>query len=136
MLCYTFCRPSASCVLISAILHALVSLNPSARPNPCIVSAESESNVLVTSLMNSWKPPRKRKESNLMMSEANFQKHIYGRQKQHHTLPLESFDPCPETYHGTATASLNSFLEATKGKGLCMSLLFNESTSVETTQGQ
>lgn len=54
------------------------------------------------------------------MSEAKFQMHTYGRQAKHQILPLESFDPRPEEYHGTTAASLDHFLEAIKG--LCMSL--------------
>ena len=122
-------RLSASCVHISALLHALVSLNPSSQPNSStVVPIESDSSVPVTSLINSWKPPRKRKESTLMMSEAKFQKHNYGKQAKHQVLPLESFDPRPEEYRGTASASLENFLVATKGRGLCMSLLFDKST--------
>ena len=60
-----------------------------------------------------------------MMSEAKFQKHNYGKQAKHQVLPLESFDPRPEEYRGTASAS---GVVATKGRGLCMSLIFDKST--------
>ena len=125
------CRLSASCVHVSAILHALVSLNPSSTPNPStVVPTASDASVPITSMINRWKPPRKRKESSLMMSEAKFQKHVYGRERKHNISELESFDPRPDEYKGTASSLLNHFLEATKGKGLCMSLLFDESARV------
>ena len=122
---------SASCVHVSAILHALVSLNPSRQPNPSMVlRPEVNESVPVTSLINSWKPPRKRKESTMLMSDVKFQKHVYGRQPKHHMSPLESFDPRPEKFRGTANAGLERFLQATKGMGLCVSLLFDQSTQV------
>ena len=124
-------RSSASCVHVSAILHAVVSLNPSLKPIPsATVPVASDASVPVTSMINSWKPPRKRKESQMMMSEAKFQKHVYGREIKHNILELESFNPRPDEYKGTASSSLNKFVEATRGKGLCMLLLFDESTRV------
>ena len=128
------CRLSVSCVHISAILHTLVAFNPSPQPDPStLVSSDSTdqaSAVPVTSLLNSWKPPRKRKESTMTMSDASFQKHTYGRQPKHQMLPLESFDPRPEEYQGTARSNLKQFIEATKGMGLCVSLLFDPSTQM------
>ena len=66
----------------------------------------------------------------MMMSKAKFQKHLYKRKIKHNISELESFDPCPDECKGTASSSLNRFLEATRGKGLCMSLLFDESARV------
>ena len=128
-------RLSASCVHVSAILHALVSLNPSHLhvPNPSmVVLPEVNESVPVTSLINSWKPPHKRKESVTMLSKVHvkFQKHTYGRQRKHQMSPLESFDPCPEKICGTVNAGLERFLEATKGMGLCVSLLFDQSMQI------
>ena len=65
-----------------------------------------------------------------MTSEVNFQKHTYGRTPKHQMVSLESFNPCPEEYRGRAQSGLNRFLQATKGMGLCVSLLFDESTQV------
>ena len=42
----------------------------------------------------------------MMMSEAKFQKHVYGKEKQHNIQPLEMFDPRPKEFKGTAIASL------------------------------
>ena len=66
----------------------------------------------------------------MTMSDASFQKHTYGRQPKHQMLPLESFDPWPEEYQGTARSNLKQFIEATKGMGLCVSLLFDPSTQM------
>jgi hypothetical protein len=66
----------------------------------------------------------------MMISEAKFQKHTYGRQPKHQIVPLESFDPRPEEYRGTARSGLDHILQATKGMGLCVSLLFDTSTRV------
>ena len=66
----------------------------------------------------------------MMISETKFQKHVYGREIKHNTSELESFDPRPDKHKGTASSSLNRFLEATRGKGLCLSLLFDESARV------
>ena len=57
-------------------------------------------------------------QSSLMMSEAKFQKHVYGQERKHNISELESFDPRPDEYKGTASSLLNRFLEVTKGKGL------------------
>lgn len=62
--------------------------------------------------------------------EAQFRKHKYGRQTKHQMSPLESFDPRPEAYRGTVRTGLGEFLQVTKGMGLCVSLLFDESTRV------
>ena len=67
-------RLFASCIHVSAILHSMASLNPSSRPNPStVVPVASDASVPVTSMINSWKPPRKYKQSSLMMSEAKYQ---------------------------------------------------------------
>ena len=124
---------SATCVHVSAILHALVSITSSSQPNPSsVVNVENESDTVVspTSLLNSWKPPRKRKESTMMMSQAKFEKHVYGKEKQYDIQSLEMFDPRPTEYRGTATNFLKKFIETTKGRCSCVSLLFDEATQV------
>ena len=103
------------------------------QPNPSsVVNVENDADTVVspTSLLNSWKPPRKRKESTLMMSQVKFEKHVYGKKRQYDIQSLETFDPRPAEYRGTATASLNKFIETTKGRWSCVSLLFDESTRV------
>ena len=120
---------SATCVHVSAILHALVSITSSLQPNPSsVVKVENDADAVVspTSLLNSWKPPRKRKELTLMMSQVKFEKHVYGKERQYDVQALEMFDPRPTEYRGTATASLNKFIETTKGKCyVCLYYLMN-----------
>ena len=127
-------KATASCVHVSALLHALVSLDSSSQSVLSLpetsTSSPDTSTVPVTSLPNSWKPPRKRKESTLMMSEAKFEKHIYARDFKHLSTELESFDPRPADLKGTATALLSQFLETTREEGLSTSLLFDESARV------
>lgn len=82
----------------------------------------------VTSYPCQWKPPRKRKQSNLKISDANVEKHTYGKQRKVDLLSLEEFDPRPNKYHGTAPSQLTEFLGKVRGKGLGVSLLFDPST--------
>lgn len=114
---------------VSAILLALVSLGSESQPTPTTVDILPGMNesLPVTSLLNSWKAPRKRKEATMKISEAKFQKHTYGRTPKHEVMSLEEFDPRPEEYHGTAQSGLERFMQATKGMGLCVSLLFDGS---------
>ena len=48
-----------------------------------------------TSYACKWNVPKKRKVSTLHMSEATFEKHVYGKEKRRSLKPLEEFDPCP-----------------------------------------
>ena len=66
----------------------------------------------------------------MMMSQAKFQKHVYGKEKQYTIQPLEMFDPRPTEFKGTATACLRQFIENTEEKCSCVSLLFDELTQV------
>ena len=86
----------------------------------------------VTSYACQWKPPRKRKESNLKISEARFEKHVYGKLKKRGLSSLEEFDPRPPEYRGTANSELSTFLGKVRGRGLGVSLLFDSSTRVWT----
>ena len=52
----------------------------------------------------------------MMMSQAKFQKHVYGKEKQYTIQPLEMFDPRPTEFKGTATACLRQFIENTEEK--------------------
>ena len=123
-----YCRKSATCTHISALLHALVAMTPT-QLTP-IVSGENvtEEDLPVTSYPCRWKPPCKRKESNLKISDANVTKHTYGKQRKVELSPLEEFDPRPHKYRGSAPAQLTAFLGKVRGKGLGVSLLFDPST--------
>ena len=128
------CRKSASCTHVSALLHALMALSPSMYNEKKLDENDSdresgsdgETPLPVTSYPCKWKLPCKRKESNLKMSEAKFEKHVYGKPKKRELQPLETFDPRPEEFQGTATDMLSQFLTKMKGKGLGVSLLFDQ----------
>ena len=90
-----------------------------------IADDEDADSVPVTSLPCQWKPPRKRKESNLKMSDATFEKHVYGQTKKVKRLPIEDFDPRPEKYRSKVDTHMKKFLDAVHGKG---SLLLDPST--------
>lgn len=86
---------------------------------------EEEEPLPITSFACQWKPPRKRKESNLQITEASFQKHVYGRERKHQLLSLADFDPRPIEFRGTTNERLKDFLGKVRGKGLGISLLFD-----------
>ena len=50
--------------------------------------------------------PRKRKESNLTVSESVFHKHVYGREHKHELKSMEDFDPRPNDERGKAKDNL------------------------------
>lgn len=53
------------------------------------VSSDEETALPITSYICQWNAPRKRKESNLPVSEAVFHKHVYGRQRKNELRPME-----------------------------------------------
>ena len=118
-----FCRKSASCTCVSGLLHALVAMSPS-FPSHSVMdpsTSEPEEEALpITSYVCQWKPPRKRKESTLQMSEATFHKPVYGREKRRSSKPLEEFAPRPPEYKNTTQGRLTEFLGKVHGKGLCV----------------
>ena len=84
-----------------------------------------EDNLPVTSYSCQWKAPRKRKESNLPIAEATFEKHMYGKQRKRSFQAIEDFDPRPAEYRGTASQNLPSLLHKIRGEQLCISLLLD-----------
>ena len=129
-----FHRQSASCTHVSALLHALVALTPiqftaPSSSDPLVDAEESTDSLPITSYPCVWKAPKKRKQSNLKMADADFEKHVYGRTASaKKRRRLEDFDPRPLKYRGKANDQLTSFLEHVRGKGLGISLLKDEST--------
>lgn len=121
------CRKSASCTHVSALLHALSGLTSSkCRPLPIDSSDDEEESLLpITSQLCKWKVPKKRKDSNIAMSEAVFQKHDYSKPAKKKMKPLESFDPRPLEYRGTTASRLPTLLKNVQGQQLCISLLFD-----------
>ena len=88
--------------------------------------SDEETAVPVTSKLCQWNAPRKRKESNLPISEAAFRKHIYRRERKHNLKPLEDFDARPVDLRGDANDRLKLFLSKVRGDGLGVSLLLDE----------
>ena len=60
------------------------------------------------------------------ISDAVFQKHIYGRQRKHELKAIEDFDPRPVDLRGKSKERLSTFLSNVRGQGLGVSLLFDE----------
>ena len=123
-----YCRKSASCTHISALLHALMSLNPT---SPASTSAnqpqsDEETALPVTSFLCQWNAPIKRKESNLSISEAIFQKHVYGRKRKYNLKEMIDYDPRPPHLRGNAKDQLKHFMSSVRGMGIGVSLLFDE----------
>ena len=123
-----FCSKSASCTHVSALLHALASLTSSHRQHvsDSPTQSDDEEALPITSYLCQWNAPRKRKESNMPISEAVFQKHVYGRQRKRELKPIEDFDPRPVELRGKSTQHLKMFLSKVRGQGLGVSLLFDE----------
>ena len=119
---FTCYRLSASCVHVSALLHALVSLKPSSKIHDQALSDDSEDDVL-----------KKRKASALRISDATFEKHEYGKERKYPLQDIQHYDPRPTDLRGNATNQLPELLERVKGKGLCVSLLFDPAARVNET---
>ena len=90
----------------------------------------------ITSYPCQCKPPRIRKESNMKLSEAVFEKHMYGRTKKVKKLKIEGFDPRPVKYRGTAKACLDRFVSSKYGRGLGVSILLDPKAQVWTDHEQ
>ena len=111
-------RKSASCTHVSALLHSLVSMSPE-LPSSVLVDGDSEQ----------WNVPRVRKESNLQLSDAIFEKHDYQKPVKRKRRQIKDFDPRPEEYRGNAKQLLGKLLENVRGESLGVSLLFDEQCS-------
>ena len=89
---------SASCIHVSALLHALASVTANHTVQVHAEVCDEEEPSPITSYLCQWNIPCKRKESNMPISDAVFQKHIYGRQKKYELKAIEDFDPRPVIY--------------------------------------
>ena len=94
-------RQSASCTHVSALLSAL---NPNAPSLASRGSVVENDPVPCTSLPCQWKPPRKRKESALRISDACFEKHEYSKPVKRKSISVEDFDPRPQKYRGQVSS--------------------------------
>ena len=128
-------RKSASCTHVSALLHSLVSMTSKnfqvspELPSSVLVDGDSEQTMPVTSLLSRWNVPRVRKESNLQLSDAIFEKHDYQKPIKRKRRQIKDFDPRPEEYRGNAKELLGKLLENVRGESLGVSLLFDEQCS-------
>ena len=122
-------RLSASCIHVSALLHALVALTPSVNTHG--EEDSDDENPPVTSLPCQWKPPRKQKAAAMKVSEAHFDKLDYGKGKKYTMECLENYDPRPEELRNTSAQRLPQLLNDIRGEGLCISLLLDSSTRVD-----
>lgn len=94
---------------------------------------ETSENLPITSYPCRWKAPRKRKESNLKLSDAKFEKRVWKEEKV--TLSsIQDFDPRPAECRGMASTELRTLLGKVRGKGLGVLLLFNPSARVRMKQ--
>jgi hypothetical protein len=114
------------------MLHALVAMSPIhfvALSNTTFSEGDADDDVIpVTSLPCRWKVPKARKDSNLKMSDANFKKHVHGKTSSVNYTRQEDFDPRPTRFRNNAQGLLKEFLGKVCGKGLGVSMLFDEST--------
>ena len=122
-----YSRLSASCVHVSALLHALVHMF-STEGAPPETESDSEGVVPITSLACKRVMPRKQKERALKVSDAQFKRLLFSKPSKN-VGSLIIFDPRPPEYRGTALQYLPTLLEQLKGKRLCVSLLFDPDTT-------
>ena len=120
------CRQSASGTHVSALLDDLTSLAPASSGQPLDtftrVSSDDETPLPVTSFLCQWNAPKKRKGSNLPISESVFYRHQNKRQLE----VMADFDPRPSHLRGNAQDLLNVFMSKFRGQGLGVSILFDE----------
>ena len=57
------------------------------------------------------------------MADANFEKHVYGRERKRSMEPIEDFDPRPPESIGTVIGRLTDLLAKVQGKGFGVSSL-------------
>ena len=112
------------------MLHALVAMTtagfkPQSTTVQTILADDEEEVMPVTSYLCQWKVPKKRKESNLPMSAAVFEKHDFQKQRKRRISPTEDFDPRPVECRGNAKSLLPTLLESVHGESLGVSLLFD-----------
>ena len=111
------------------MLHALVALKSRTnrlQPHLSASDTSEEEDVMpITSYLCQWKVPKKRKESNIPMSAAVFEKHDYQRQKKRRLSITEDFDPRPAECRGTAPTLLPALLDSVRGESLGVSVMFD-----------
>jgi hypothetical protein len=92
------------------LLHALASLTPAVIGTGSDTSDEENTSLTIKSYLCQWNVPKKRKESNLTVTEAAFKKYVYGRERKHELKSMADFDPRPEELRGKSNTHLETFL--------------------------
>lgn len=106
-------------------------MNPNKElPEVVDTPSENEDAIPVTSQLCQWKQPRKHKERAMKIGEAPFRKYQFGKSSKQEVRSLVDFDPRPSEYRGNAKSLLPDLLGKVRGKGLCVSLLFDCDTRV------
>ena len=122
-------RKSASCTHVSAVLHAVCGMKQTfdlTPPNPTELDDDNdEPSLPCTSQPCVWKEPRSRKESNLRVSDAVFEKHDYSKPVKRKIHQLNDYDPRPSQFKGAACGELPELLKKIKGNNLGVSLLLD-----------
>ena len=94
--------------------------------NPAEVDDDNDEPLLpCTSQLCIWKEPRNRKESNICVSDAVFEKHDYSKSVKQKIHQLNDYDPRPSQLKGSACGELPELLKKIKGNNLGVSLLLD-----------
>ena len=80
---------------VLGLLYVLLSLAPAQFQTTSLTIDDVIPPLPITPYICKWKIPRKRKESNLKMSEMHIEKHLYGHECKKNLDLLEDFDPRP-----------------------------------------
>jgi hypothetical protein len=86
---------------------------------------DEEETTSVTSQLCQWKIPKQRKESDLPMSAAVFEKHDYRKNEKRKVSLTEDFDPRPLEFRGNAKFLLPNFLKSVQSESLGISILLD-----------
>ena len=119
---------------MSGLLQTLVAMTSHKNPHSDAPGDEydgdDEESIPVTSRLCPKKVPRQHKDKALKVTDAHFKKHVYGKSPKQKATELKDFDPRPQQYRVNAEQQLPALLASVRGKGLCVSLLFDENARV------
>ena len=122
-------RKSASCTHVSAVLHGVCGMKQTFDSTLSNLAEHYDDNdelaLLCTSQLCVWKEPRSRKESNLRVSDAVFEKHDYSKPVKRKIHQSNNYDPRPSQFKGTACGELPELLKKIKSSNVGVSLLLD-----------
>ena len=111
---------------MSALLHGLIEITRGSFPcGGNVQETEEEESVPVTLQLCQWKIPQKRKDSTQILMKTPFKKYDYSKPIKKRIRLLDTFDPRPMEFRGTASERLPLLLDSLRGQQLCVSLLFD-----------